>query len=230
MRQRAAIGFTLIELLIVVAIIAILAAIAVPNFLEAQTRAKVSRVRADLRSAATALEAYRIDNNQYPLHRGMGASGFGEVDPVHVFNGHGASRANAFRTLSLRLSTPVAYITSTALTDPFKFSATDPAGNQSYESGDPTDLAYAYHNIYQWAILQMTPTFFPDDFNNDYGYWRIFSIGPNMTYETTSRTGTYFGQPDLGWLYDPTNGTLSGGYIIRTQIDTVGEHLAVPNP
>ncbi len=60
-------GFTLIELLIVVAIIAILAAIAVPNFLEAQTRSKVSRTKADLRSMATALEAYRVDNNSYPV-------------------------------------------------------------------------------------------------------------------------------------------------------------------
>lgn len=59
-------AFTLIELLIVVAIIAILAAIAVPNFLEAQTRAKVARVQADLRSIATGVETYRIDHNSYP--------------------------------------------------------------------------------------------------------------------------------------------------------------------
>ncbi len=50
--------FTLIEILIVVAIIAILAAIAVPNFLEAQVRSKVSRTKSDMRSVATALESY----------------------------------------------------------------------------------------------------------------------------------------------------------------------------
>ena len=59
-------GFTLIELLIVVAIIAILAAIAVPNFLEAQTRAKVARCKTDMRTVVTALESYHIDNNKYP--------------------------------------------------------------------------------------------------------------------------------------------------------------------
>ena len=61
-------GFTLIELLIVVAIIAILAAIAVPNFLEAQTRAKVSRAKADMRSVRTGLESYAVDFNKYPDH------------------------------------------------------------------------------------------------------------------------------------------------------------------
>jgi type II secretion system protein G len=60
-------AFTLIELLIVVAIIAILAAIAVPNFLEAQVRAKVSRAQNDMRTLATAIESYQVDNNAYPM-------------------------------------------------------------------------------------------------------------------------------------------------------------------
>lgn len=59
-------GFTLIELLIVVAIISILASIAVPNYLLSQVRAKVSRVRVDHRTLATALEAYHTDFNSYP--------------------------------------------------------------------------------------------------------------------------------------------------------------------
>lgn len=65
-------AFTLIELLIVVAIIAILAAIAVPNFLEAQTRAKVARVMSDQRTYATALETYQIDYSSYPAYWGTG--------------------------------------------------------------------------------------------------------------------------------------------------------------
>ncbi len=61
-------GFTLIELLIVVAIIGILAAIAVPNFLNAQTRAKVARVVSEEKSIRDAYTQYFMDRNSWPPH------------------------------------------------------------------------------------------------------------------------------------------------------------------
>jgi type II secretion system protein G len=59
-------GFTLIELLIVVAIIGIIAAIAVPSLLSAVQRAKQKRTMADIRYIGTALETYHVDFNKYP--------------------------------------------------------------------------------------------------------------------------------------------------------------------
>lgn len=61
--------FTLIELLVVVTIIGILAAIAIPNFLNAQIRAKVSKVKSDIRTMSIGLEQYQIDHNNYPSSR-----------------------------------------------------------------------------------------------------------------------------------------------------------------
>ena len=70
-------GFTLIELLIVVAIIGIIAAIAIPNLLNAIDRGKQKRTMADLRSLGTAVETYSIDNNEYPT-----AANFAALEPT----------------------------------------------------------------------------------------------------------------------------------------------------
>ncbi|RJP25796.1 MAG: prepilin-type N-terminal cleavage/methylation domain-containing protein [Candidatus Omnitrophota bacterium] len=92
-------AFTLIELLIVVAIIGILAAIAVPNFLNAQTRAKVTRTWADLRTMVNALEQYRLDKNSY----------------IPDFDGIGQSQSGSEIDTFKQLTTPVAYLTSIPL-------------------------------------------------------------------------------------------------------------------
>ena len=86
MKLRKQTGFTLIELLIVVAIIGIIAAIAIPNLLNAIDRGKQKRSMADMRSIGTAVESYAVDNNFYPIATSMAAvSGTGLViEPIYI--------------------------------------------------------------------------------------------------------------------------------------------------
>jgi prepilin-type N-terminal cleavage/methylation domain-containing protein len=57
-------GFTLVEIMIVVAIIALLAAIAVPNFLRARKRSQATRILEDLRIIDSAIDQYAIETNK----------------------------------------------------------------------------------------------------------------------------------------------------------------------
>lgn len=77
-------GFTLIELLIVVAIIGIIAAIAIPNLLNAIQRGKQKRTMADMRSIGTAVEAYAVDADMYPAGGSPVVVIISDLEPVYI--------------------------------------------------------------------------------------------------------------------------------------------------
>ena len=83
MRVRDSKGFTLIELLIVVAIIGVVSAIAVPNLLNALDRGKQKRSMSDLRALAVAIETYGIDHPGYPVASDV-ATLRSLVDPIFI--------------------------------------------------------------------------------------------------------------------------------------------------
>ncbi len=183
-------GFTLIELLIVVAIIAILAAIAAPNFMEAQTRAKVSRNKADMRTVVTGLESYAVDNNRYPYP----SDPFGgpEVKP---------GLTEWFETkVPNSLTTPIAYLT-TRFADPYHPKEATAAGEdpvyhlmtRDYATGRNEEADY---NTYLADLAVMSPSV----------KYVLLGHGPDLDHD-----GPDSGDPAL---YDPTNGTVSNGDIL----------------
>ncbi|MEM0927264.1 MAG: prepilin-type N-terminal cleavage/methylation domain-containing protein [Planctomycetota bacterium] len=192
-------AFTLIELLIVVAIIAILAAIAVPNFLEAQTRSKVSRARADLRSIATAIESYAVDNNRYPTMLSAGFSG--GVAPLS------GSDLKWWYTPDA-LSTPIAYLSSANLLCPF-------GGSIERQNDFPDEIwrRYGYENIPELMGARDAFPILANRYRDEAiawsGQWRINCVGPDRDWNPSR-------------AYDPTNGTVSVGDITRTQVNTSG--------
>lgn len=180
-------GFTLIELLIVVVIIAILSAIVVPNFLEAQTRAKVSRVKSDFRALAVGLESYFIDQNRYPTVN----SSFSELQPRLI-----------------PLTTPISYL-STIPTDSFIRKTDNFVGLNSVQ--DPTGKQFLYNtaNInlaFGNAGAQ----------NEGRSSWSLTSGGPDLevSFPYYAFTQSFvINDSYIQQIYDPTNGTISFGDI-----------------
>jgi len=210
MKQNAAKAFTLIELLIVVAIIAILAAIAVPNFLEAQTRAKGARAKNDLRNMATAMETYFVDNNRYTRD---------SDSDLDVLDGSGIAfnrRANG----AFQLTTPIAYMSS-LMSDPFaQGGSTSSSGGISigYRIGSGS---WSYDPAFvPTADTQNAQTVFA--LTGAVACWVSLSPGPDRVrvrhgYKTFPYRSTAAGETAAGIYidYDPTNGTISGGDILR---------------
>ncbi len=193
--QRAR-AFTLIELLIVVAIIAILAAIAVPNFLEAQTRAKVSRNKADMRTVATGLEAYAVDHNGYPYP----ANPFGVPETV-------PGTTLWFEAKVPRsLTTPVAYLTA-RFPDPYHPQQAVGAAE------DPV-----YHLLTRTYARLLDPSRETDfELYLDAVQTRPASVkyvllghGPDIDHDSPD----ILDNPAGPARYDPTNGTVSNGDIL----------------
>ena len=104
--SRTSKGFTLIELLVVVAIIGILAAIAVPNFLNAQLRAKIAATQTDLRNFVDAMQQYHLDNNSYHMHRGGPLQHFPLTTPVAYLSGFMPDRFQLGPNVALAFEKP----------------------------------------------------------------------------------------------------------------------------
>jgi len=232
--MRKSRGFTLIELLIVVAIIAILAAIAVPNFLEAQTRSKVARVQADHRSIATGLEAYYIDNNQYPccqegavtviVSDGFGGAGISSNANLGAVSNPTFAINNGTTTRFRTLTTPSAFIT-TLFYDPFANKKNVVFGYAAINGGNGTNPGPGLFGS-GWILTSYGPD---TDMSSgtpvggQVGGWIGWGTGAPSPPTSANRETMYnpgISQPSIGLianLYDSTNGTTSAGDIVRVK-------------
>jgi prepilin-type N-terminal cleavage/methylation domain-containing protein len=190
-------GFTLVELILIVAVVAILAAISIPNFITASTRTKVAQVKAIFKTMAAGIEAYKIDANSYPIH----LSPFNDNNGVFGDDAYGSNRYDV-------LTTPVAYLTEIP-NDPFVaygrgyfLYCWEIFDNGSYNGGGP--FQPIWHASY-WALESAGPD----------GKFTIY-IAPNVYLEPWLNT-SYCVNGDVTRLsYDPTNGTISRGNIYYT--------------
>lgn len=190
-------GFTLIELLIVVAIIGILAAIAIPNFVNARMRATIARIQGDHKAISTAAESYMVDNGAYPAPE-LASDEDGNVTtwPYYVPG---------------KFVEPVAYLSNEKLYDPL---------------GRPLDGLPRLVSRYRFKVFNVqTRDGLPGknaegnkEAQKVLGSYMIASHGPNRWLDLPNGFADGANTTDWFWLpYDATNGLLSPGDILRGQ-------------
>lgn len=208
-------GFTLIELLIVIAIILILIAIALPNFLEAQIRARVVKSKGEIRSLSIAMESYYLDWKYYPS--------------FSFPNYTTTPRLTAGLTW---LTSPNAYIKSLP-EDPF----TGDQGPGGHVIGGPSaagPYSYILDGVQTPKNIPGGELLHPD--GNGAGLlkaWAIYSLGPDtpvaeVKADHNANPVCNNGNPIFS--YSPTNGTKSKGDILKYGGDTrwMGVHVGPP--